>query len=68
MFIGYAEGLKAYRILDPKTQRVRTARDIVFDEGRGWAWDKAVDDGSAPSLRRTTTSLSSTSTSRELGE
>jgi hypothetical protein len=25
---------------------VCTTRDIVFDEGRGWAWDKAVDDGS----------------------
>ena len=48
MFIGYAEGSKAYRILDPETQRVRTARDVVFDEGRGWVWDKAVDDGSTP--------------------
>jgi len=48
VFIGYAEGSKAYRILDPETQRVRTARDVVFDEWRGWAWDKAVDDGSAP--------------------
>ena len=48
VFIGYAEGSKAYRILDPETQRVRTARDVVFDEGRGWAWDKAVDNGSAP--------------------
>ena len=27
---------------------MRTARDVVFDEGRGWAWNKAVDDGSAP--------------------
>jgi hypothetical protein len=27
---------------------VRTAHDVVFDEGRGWAWDKAVDDGSTP--------------------
>jgi hypothetical protein len=27
-------------------QRVRTTHDVVFDEGRGWAWDKAVDDGS----------------------
>jgi hypothetical protein len=44
LFIGYAEGSKAYRILDPGTQRVRTVRDIVFDEGRGWAWDKVVDD------------------------
>ena len=48
VFIGYAEGSKAYRILEPGTQRVRTARDVVFNEGRGWAWDKAVDDGSTP--------------------
>jgi hypothetical protein len=48
VFIGYAEGSKAYRILDPRTQRVRTARDVVFDEGRGWAWDKAVDDSTTP--------------------
>jgi hypothetical protein len=33
VFIGYAEGSKAYRILDPGTHRVRTTRDIVFDEG-----------------------------------
>jgi hypothetical protein len=45
VFIGYAEGLKAYHILDSVTQRVCTAR-----------------------LQRTTTSLSSTFTSRELGE
>jgi hypothetical protein len=48
VFIGYAEGSKAYRILDPGTQHVHTTRDIVFDEGRGWTWDKAVDDGSTP--------------------
>jgi hypothetical protein len=27
---------------------VRSTRDVVFDEGRGWTWDKAVDDGSTP--------------------
>jgi hypothetical protein len=48
VFIGYAEGSKAYLILDPGTQRVRTTRDVVFDEGRGWAWDKAVDNDSTP--------------------
>jgi hypothetical protein len=48
VFIGYANGSKAYRILDPRTLRVRTARDVVFDEGRGWAWDKVVDDGTTP--------------------
>ena len=35
VFIGYAEGAKAYRVLYPTTQRVRVARDVVFDEGRG---------------------------------
>jgi hypothetical protein len=39
VFIGYAEGSKAYRILDPRTQRMRATRDVVFNEGRGWAWD-----------------------------
>jgi hypothetical protein len=48
VFIGYTEGLKAYRILDPWTQHVRTMCDVVFDEGRGWTWDKMVDDGSTP--------------------
>jgi hypothetical protein len=48
VFISYAEGLKAYHILDPGTQRVHTMRDVVFDEGRGWTWDKAVDNGSTP--------------------
>jgi hypothetical protein len=38
-------------VLDSVTWRVRVARDVVFDEGRGWAWDKAVDDGSATTLR-----------------
>jgi hypothetical protein len=46
VFIGYAEGSKAYHILNPGTQRVRTTRDLVFDEDRGWAWDKAVDNDS----------------------
>jgi hypothetical protein len=65
VFIGYAEGSKTYRILDPKTQHVCTARDIVFNEGRGWAWDKAVDDGSTPTY---TTSLLSMSILRMLGD
>jgi hypothetical protein len=48
VFIGYTEGLRAYHILDPGTQRVHMVHDVVFDEGRGWGWDKAVDDGSTP--------------------
>jgi hypothetical protein len=33
VFISYAEGSKAYHILNPGTQRVHTMRDVVFDEG-----------------------------------
>jgi hypothetical protein len=54
VFIGYANGSKAYHILDPETQYVRTTRDVVFNEGRGWAWDKAVDDGSTPTYNNFT--------------
>jgi hypothetical protein len=51
VFIGYAKGAKAYRVLDLTTRRVCVACDVVFDEGRDWAWDKAVDDGSVTTLR-----------------
>jgi hypothetical protein len=33
VFIGYAEGSKAYCILDPGTQHVRMTHNVVFDEG-----------------------------------
>jgi hypothetical protein len=35
VFISYAEGVKAYSILDPMTQRVHISRDVVFDARRG---------------------------------
>jgi hypothetical protein len=38
VFIGYADGAKAYRILDPLARQVCTARDVVFDEAHGWDW------------------------------
>jgi hypothetical protein len=57
VFISYAEGSKAYRILDPGTACATKGED-----GHGtkrWTTTR---------LRRTTTSPSSTSTSKELGE
>jgi hypothetical protein len=38
VFIGYAEGAKAYRILDSVARQVCAARDVVFDEAHGWDW------------------------------
>jgi hypothetical protein len=44
MFIGYAEGVKAYHILNPVTQHVCTTWDAIFDEGHGWDWSKETND------------------------
>ena len=38
IFIGYAEGTKAYRVFDPTSGRVKTSRDVIFDERCGWNW------------------------------
>jgi hypothetical protein len=58
VFIGYAEGSNTYQILDPGTQRVRTKGEDGH-ETKQWTTAR---------LRHMTTSPSSTSTSRELGE
>jgi hypothetical protein len=42
VFIGYEEGAKAYRFYDPATERVRVARDVVFDENARWDWGSAA--------------------------
>jgi hypothetical protein len=47
-FIDFA-GVKAYRILD-LTQRVRVARDVIFDEGHGWDWAKDTSGGTVTML------------------
>jgi hypothetical protein len=49
VFIDYAEGAKAYWILDPVMQRVKVSHDIIFDEGRGWDWS-TLDTSSSSSV------------------
>ena len=63
VFIGYAEGAKANRILDPVTQRVKISRDVIFDEGRGWDWSTL-----AARPRRQATSPSTIGCLEERGE
>jgi hypothetical protein len=38
VFIGYAEGAKAYRIIDPVARQVCMTCDVVFDDVHGWDW------------------------------
>ena len=35
VFLGYADGAKAYRVYDPVARRVLVSHDVVFDEKRG---------------------------------
>jgi hypothetical protein len=43
VFIGYSEGAKAYKMLDPGTGRLHTLHDIIFDESKGWRWNSEED-------------------------
>ena len=36
VFLGYAEGTKAYRLYDPHGDKVLVSRDVVFDEKTAW--------------------------------
>nr|GEZ53824.1 hypothetical protein [Tanacetum cinerariifolium] len=34
-------GMKAYRLFDPDTGRIRVTRDVLFNEERPWQWGKS---------------------------
>jgi len=41
VFIGYEEGTKGYRLLDPVTRTLHISRDVIFEENLGWEWNNA---------------------------
>ena len=47
VLLGYEPGSAAYRVYDPVRNRVHVSRDIVFDEGARWDWDKAGEEREA---------------------
>lgn len=38
IFLGYEKGSKAYRLYDPKGNKVHVSRDVIFEEEREWQW------------------------------
>jgi hypothetical protein len=51
VFIGYSEGAKAYRMLEPSTGRMHVSHNIVFDESRGWSWTSSIGNGEPATQR-----------------
>ena len=39
VFLGYTEGTKAYRLYDPRGDKVTVSRDVVFNEEAAWDWN-----------------------------
>lgn len=42
--LGTEPGSKAYRLFDPKSQKIIVSRDVVFDESKGWDWNLTTKD------------------------
>jgi hypothetical protein len=45
VFLGYADGSKAYRLFDSVGGCVHVSRDVVFDENASWSWDATSTSG-----------------------
>ena len=39
VFLGYTEGINAYRLYDPCGDKVLVSRNVVFDEKAAWDWN-----------------------------
>ena len=44
VLLGVSEESKAYRLYDPASQKIIVSRDVVFEEDKGWDWDKQYDE------------------------
>lgn len=40
VLLGFSEESKAYRLYNPKTEKVIVSRDVVFEETEGWNWEE----------------------------
>lgn len=40
IMLGYEDGTKAYRLLDPQKNRIMVSRNVVFEEEKKWCWEE----------------------------
>jgi hypothetical protein len=40
VYLGISDESKAYRLYDPVEKKIIVSRDVIFDESKGWDWDK----------------------------
>lgn len=57
VYLGNEQGSKAYRLLNPKTNQICVARDVVFEENAKWNWAEVQESG--PILSNTWTKFPS---------
>ena len=43
IFVGYDDKSKAYRLYNPKENKVEISRDVQFDEENSWKWSQGED-------------------------
>ncbi|KAG7550979.1 GAG-pre-integrase domain [Arabidopsis thaliana x Arabidopsis arenosa] len=39
IFLGFSEESKGYRLYNPKTSKIMTSKDVVFEETKSWSWE-----------------------------
>jgi len=44
VMFGLCKESKEYRLYNPETRKIVISRDVKFDEGKGWDWDKKIQD------------------------
>ncbi|PNX73907.1 retrotransposon-related protein [Trifolium pratense] len=43
VLLGLSEESKAYKLYDPEKKKIIISRDVVFEENKGWNWNKVSD-------------------------
>ncbi|KAG6530658.1 hypothetical protein ZIOFF_012901 [Zingiber officinale] len=48
VYLGVEEGCKAYRLFDPRHNKLQVSRDVIFQENSEWTWNAGADKEDLP--------------------